>query len=126
METRELRYFVALAEELHFGRAAARVCIEQSPLSKAITEMERNLGVKLFVRTRRSTQLTYAGETLLQDARQILSAVDQARDNIRRVATGRRGRLRIAVCDGLAQGRIAKLVAESVNAPPATGCRRRR
>jgi DNA-binding transcriptional LysR family regulator len=63
METRELRYFVAVAEELHFARAAARVGIEQSPLSKAITEMERRLSVRLFVRTRRSTQLTYVGET---------------------------------------------------------------
>src|SRR6266700_8224129 len=72
METRELRYFVAVAEELHFARAAARVGIEQSPLSKAITEMERHLGVRLFVRTRRSTQLTGVGEMLLEDARRIL------------------------------------------------------
>ena len=82
METRELRYFVAVAEELHFARAAARVGIEQSPLSKAITEMERHLGVRLFVRTSRSTQLTYVGETLLPVARRILAEVDQARGSI--------------------------------------------
>ncbi len=68
METRELRYFVAVAEELHFARAAARVGIEQSPLSKAVTEMERHLGVRLFVRTRRSTQVTYVAEVLVPDA----------------------------------------------------------
>jgi DNA-binding transcriptional LysR family regulator len=90
METRELRYFVAVAEELHFARAAARVGIEQLPLSKAITEMERHLGVRLFVRTRRSTRLTFIGETLLPDARRILAAVDQARRNIRGAALGRR------------------------------------
>src|SRR5258707_9705117 len=116
METRELRYFVALAEELHFARAAARVGIEQSPLSKAITSMERRMGVQLFIRDRRRTMLTNAGETLLQDARPILAAIDQARRNIRTAAAGRRGRLYVAVCDGLAPWRIAQLVAE---------CRRR-
>jgi DNA-binding transcriptional LysR family regulator len=119
MENRELRYFVALAEELHFARAAARVGIEQSPLSKAITEMERHLGVQLFIRTRRGTRLTYVGEILLQDARRILAAVEQARHNIRCAAAGRRGRLRIAVCDGVAQWRIAKFVAEARREDPA-------
>jgi DNA-binding transcriptional LysR family regulator len=86
MELRLLRYFIAVAEELHFGRAAARVGIEQSPLSKAITDMERRLGVRLFIRTRRSTQLTYVGETLLPDARRILVEVDQAHRNIKAAA----------------------------------------
>jgi DNA-binding transcriptional LysR family regulator len=57
MQTGELRYFVALAEDLHFGRAAARVGIEQSPFSKAITELERQLGVQLFFRNRRLRML---------------------------------------------------------------------
>jgi DNA-binding transcriptional LysR family regulator len=113
METRELRYFVAVAEELHFARAAARVGIEQSPLSKAISEFERHLGVRLFVRTRRSTRLTYVGETLLPDARRILGQVDQAQRNVKAAASGRRGRLRIAICDGLAHPRIAKLLVQS-------------
>jgi len=110
METRELRYFVALAEELHFGRAAARVGIEQSPLSKAISEMERNLDVKLFIRTRRSTTLTSVGEMLLEDARRILSEVDRARRKIVAAASGRSGPLRITVCDGAANHRIGKLI----------------
>ena len=113
MELRQLRYFIAVAEELHFGRAAARIGIEQSPLSKAITDMERRLGVRLFIRTRRSTQLTYVGETLLPDARRILAEVDQARRNIEAAASGRRGRLRIAIGDGLADPRIAALFARS-------------
>lgn len=118
MELRQLRYFIAVAEELHFARAAARVGIEQSPLSKAITEMERHLGVRLFVRTRRSTQLTYVGETLLPDARRILAQVDQAQRNMRAAASGRRGRLRIAICDGLAHPRIARLLAQSREEAP--------
>jgi DNA-binding transcriptional LysR family regulator len=113
MELRQLRYFIAVAEELHFARAAARVGIEQSPLSKAISEMERHLGVRLFVRTRRSTRLTYVGETLLPDARSILAQVDQAQRNVKAAASGRRGRLRIAICDGLAHPKIAKLLAQS-------------
>jgi DNA-binding transcriptional LysR family regulator len=113
METRELRYFVAVAEELHFARAAARVGIEQSPLSKAITEMERHLGVRLFVRTRRSTRLTFVGETLLPDARRILAEVEQALRNVKAAASGRRGRLRVAIDDGIADPRIARLIAQS-------------
>jgi len=61
MDLRELQYFVAVAEELHFARAAERVCIKQSPLFKAITQMERNLGVRLFIPTRRSTKVTAVG-----------------------------------------------------------------
>ena len=118
MELRQLRYFIAVAEELHFARAAARVGIEQSPLSKAITEMERHLGVRLFVRTRRSTQLTFAGETLLPDARRIMAQVDQAQRNLKAAASGRRGRLRIAICDGLAHPRIARLLAQSREETP--------
>jgi DNA-binding transcriptional LysR family regulator len=113
MEIRELRYFVALAEELHFARAAARVGIEQSPLSKSISELERHLGVQLFARTRRSTTLTRAGETLLEDARRILASVDQARHNLAEAACGRRGRLCLALCEGLAHPRISKLLKQT-------------
>lgn len=109
-ELRELYYFVAVAEELHFARAADRVGIHQSPLSKAITLMERHLGVRLFVRDRRSTQLTTIGEALLSDARRILAEADQARRGIVAAAAGRTGRLRIAITDGLAQPRVAALL----------------
>jgi DNA-binding transcriptional LysR family regulator len=78
LETRELRYFVAVAEELHFGRAAERLGIAQPPLSRAIRQLERRLGVTLVERTSRSARLTPAGEALLRDGRAALDAVAAA------------------------------------------------
>ncbi|XVU26670.1 LysR family transcriptional regulator [Actinoplanes sp. CA-054009] len=84
LETRQLRYFVAVAEERHFGRAAERLGMAQPPLSRAIRELERQLGVQLLVRTTRQVALTPAGETLLADARIALDAVAAARRRARR------------------------------------------
>ncbi|WBB64452.1 LysR family transcriptional regulator [Streptomyces sp. WMMC500] len=84
METRELRYFLAVAEELHFGRAAARLGIAQPPLSRAIQQLERRLGVRLLERDRRGVALTAAGEMLLHEGRAALDATTAAVRRTRR------------------------------------------
>lgn len=95
MELRHLRYFVAVAEELHFTRAAARLHIGQPPLSQQIQALELELGVSLFRRTKRSVQLTEAGQHLLIRAREILAASQGVAAELRRIAHGEVGELRI-------------------------------
>jgi DNA-binding transcriptional LysR family regulator len=91
VETRELRYFVAVAEELHFGRAAHRLGMAQPPLSRAIAQLERRLGAPLLERSSRGVHLTAAGAVLLQEARAALDAVEAAERRTRRAATGTAG-----------------------------------
>jgi DNA-binding transcriptional LysR family regulator len=86
VELRQLRYFVAVAEELHFGRAAARLHMSQSPLSRAIRELERELGLVLFVRTTRRVELTPAGSLLLERSRRALAEIDGAIADAQRAA----------------------------------------
>jgi DNA-binding transcriptional LysR family regulator len=86
METRELRYFVAVAEELHFGRAAERLGIAQPPLSRAIRQLEHRLGARLLERSSRAVALTEAGATLLREGRAALDAVAAAERRTRRAA----------------------------------------
>lgn len=112
MELRHLRYFIAVAEELHFARAAERLHIEQSPLSRAIKDLEYDLSVQLFERTTRSTRLTWAGQVFLDEAKRVLSAVDQAKASAKAAATGYRGTLRIALSDGIDPVRLAALLAQ--------------
>jgi DNA-binding transcriptional LysR family regulator len=95
VELRHLRYFVAVAEERHFGRAAERLHIAQPPLSQQIRRLEAELGAPLLHRTTRSVDLAPAGEVLLGRAREILAAVDAATDDARRAARGEFGRLAI-------------------------------
>ncbi len=111
MELRHLRYFVVLAEELHFSRAAVRLHIEQSPLSRSIKELEAHLGAELFHRSRRGTRLTWAGQVLLRDAMRLFSVLEQAKANVCAAANGYRGTIRIAISDGIAQARLAPLLA---------------
>ena len=112
MELRHLRCFIAVAEELHFARAAARLHIEQSPLSRIIKELEYRLGVQLFERTTRRTRLTWAGKVLLEEARRVLAVVDQAKASVKSAAAGYRGRIRVALSDGIPQARLAALLAQ--------------
>jgi DNA-binding transcriptional LysR family regulator len=90
MDLRKLRYFVAVAEHLNFGRAAEQLHIAQPVLSRQIRALEQELKVTLFVRGNRGTELTAAGRTLLEDARQLLSAADGARRRVLDAATGLR------------------------------------
>ncbi|MEJ1962225.1 MAG: LysR substrate-binding domain-containing protein [Gammaproteobacteria bacterium] len=112
MDLRHLRYFVAVAEELHFARAAARIGVEQPPLSRAIKELEQDLGVQLLARTTRGTRMTRAGEVFLDDARRILTEVKKARASVRAVASGSTARLRIGVSQSIAQPRLSRLLAQ--------------
>jgi DNA-binding transcriptional LysR family regulator len=96
IETRQLRYFVTVAEELHFGRAAARLHMTQPPLSQAIAALEDGLGTALFLRNRRTVALTPAGSALLPEARRILSEAALLPDLARRAASGETGRLALA------------------------------
>lgn len=95
IELRHLRYFVAVAEELHFGRAAARLNISQPPLSQQIQSLEQQVGARLFARTNRSVSLTAAGKQFLTDTRQILIQVDEAAARAARLHQGETGELRI-------------------------------
>ncbi len=95
MELHLLRSFVAVAEELHFGRAARRLHLSQPPLSNQIRRLEDDLGVRLFERTRRSVSMTEAGAALLGRARHLLAEAERARAEVARVAKGEGGALAI-------------------------------
>jgi len=94
-ELRHLRYFAAVAEELNFSRAAERLHMAQPPLSAAIRQLERELGVELFTRTSREVKLTDAGRAFLDGARRTLDESDRAVEDAKRAAAGEVGRLRI-------------------------------
>ncbi|WIA60425.1 LysR substrate-binding domain-containing protein [Stenotrophomonas sp. BIO128-Bstrain] len=111
MELRHLRCFLAVAEELHFARAAERLHIEQSPLSRTIKELEEDLGEQLFVRTSRSTRLTRAGKLLMAHVPRIFTALQQARESVKAAANGFHGQLRIALSDGITPSRLPTLLA---------------
>ena len=99
MELRQLRYFIAVAEELHFRRAAARLHVSQPPLSQQIAALERELGCQLLARTRRRVELTPAGEAFLHDARLTLAELDGAVSRARAIDAGQTGILRINFVD---------------------------
>lgn len=118
MELRHLRCFLAVAEELHFAHAAERLHMEQSPLSRAIKELEDEVGVLLFARTTRSTRLTRAGTLFLQHVPRVFAALEQARDSVRAAANGYHGQLRLALSDGITLPRLPALLAQWHQAHP--------
>ena len=87
-DLRRLYAFVVVAEELHFRRAAQRLVMAQSPLSRLIKGLERDVGAVLFKRTRRSVKLTRAGQALLHDARELLGLTERAVKRVRRLERG--------------------------------------
>ncbi|MEU6321975.1 LysR substrate-binding domain-containing protein [Streptomyces sp. NPDC047009] len=97
MDLRHLRYFTAVAETCHFGRAAERLHVAQPALSQAIRQLEAELGVTLFNRTTRQVSLTPAGEFLQTEAARILGALDDSLRGVRRIAAGRHGLLRLGL-----------------------------
>src|SRR5580765_5651650 len=101
MELRHLRYFVAVGEEQHFGRAAARLHVAQPALSRQIQDLEREIGFLLFDRLPRGVRLSAAGTLFLNDARRILQDVEQAKLRAERIALGKAGTLRIGIAMAL-------------------------
>ena len=104
IELRPLRQFVAVAEELHFGRAARRLAMTQPPLTQAVQGLERALGVQLFERSKRTVALTPAGHALLEEARRLLRAAAALPAAVQAAALGRSGRLRLAFVSSIAYG----------------------
>jgi DNA-binding transcriptional LysR family regulator len=106
MELRHLRYFVAVAEELHFGRAAARLHIAQPPLSRQIRDLEREVGTPLFERVPRGVALTPAGRAFLPEARLTLAQAARAERTAERAARGEIGRLRVGFVEAATYSRV--------------------
>lgn len=110
LDLRQLRYFVAVAEELHFGRAAARLGMAQPPLTQQIQKLERALGYRVFARQSRKTTLTDAGSVLLTEARRILLEVDHAIDHTRRAGRGETGQLTVGTPPSVMLTRLPAII----------------
>lgn len=108
IELRHLRYFIAVAEALNFRRAAERIHIDQSPLSRAVRDLEEKLGVPLFVRLPRGLQLTPAGLRLLTESRELLIRLERVKRTVRHTHALYQAPLSIGIADGIAQPRLSE------------------
>jgi DNA-binding transcriptional LysR family regulator len=117
MELRQLRYFVTVAEELHFGRAAERLAIVQPAVSQQVARLERELGLRLLDRSSRRVTLTGDGERMVREARAVLAAADRAAEVAAELAAGQAGVLRIGSSPGLRERLDRGLAALRKTAP---------
>src|SRR5579863_9994975 len=101
MELRQLRYFVAVGEEQHYGRAAKRLRVAQPALSRQIQNLEEEIGFKLFERLPRGVRITEAGKLFLEDARRLLQEINDASARAKRIASGQSGTLRIGFVESI-------------------------
>ncbi|MCC4595478.1 LysR family transcriptional regulator [Xanthomonas campestris pv. phormiicola] len=123
MRIRHLHYFLVVAEEQSFVRASERVHIEPSPLSRAIKELETQLGVRLFHRAKGRIKLTWPGEVFREEARRIVAFMDDAQTRVHSASRGFRGRIRLGIADSLAQIRLTRLLARCREEEPLTEIR---
>src|SRR5437764_7344654 len=117
-DLRQLRYFIAVAERLHFGRAAEALHISQPPLSRAIRALEEGLGVPLFARTRRRVELTPQGARLLEEARRVTGQLERTVHELRAMSVGAHARLRIGFVSLADYGVLPELLKSYKSAQP--------
>ncbi|MDF3888566.1 LysR substrate-binding domain-containing protein [Cupriavidus basilensis] len=110
MEFRQLRHFVALAEDMHFGRAADRLCISQPALSGSIARLEEHFGVRLFDRDSKKVRITLAGELMLKSAREMLSHAARTDSFARSLAEGKAGRIEVGFSGPVLQGGLDQVI----------------
>ena len=136
MELRHLRYFLAVAETEHFGRAAERLHMAAPPLSRAIRQLEAEVGADLFTRDTRQVRLTEAGRVLRREAELALVALEDTMDRVRRIGAGKIGVLRLGVTGSASYGVLPRLASaikaelpgvalriEASSSPPPAGTR---
>ncbi|WP_410622937.1 LysR substrate-binding domain-containing protein [Amycolatopsis sp. cmx-8-4] len=109
MDVQQIRAFLAVAEELHFGRAAKRLHLAQPPLSRTIKQLEHELGTQLFERNTRSVRLTVGGQALIAPAKEVLEALRRAEDTVRSAGDGEAGLVRIAFAGVSTHSLVARL-----------------
>jgi len=109
MDLKKLRYFIAVAEELHFNRAAKKLNMTQPPLSQQIQVLEEELGVKLFERTKRQVRITSAGAIFLEESKNIVAHLERSIKMTKLASEGKIGNLSITFVDSAAGGMMGKL-----------------